>query len=148
MKIDANIVQYMAQVERKMNRFRAVFSGFIEGVKWLKQPSFPVQEIEFRASPQNDYLDVLFAGMSIRFVLLIGYGEDGEARGRIVCLRQVPVLSEKRDVIGTFLFTGQGVTDFEVDVGNDPIEMEYHAGLIVLHYINQAIKLPLPNVPH
>ena len=148
MKIDTNVVQRMAQVERKLNRFRTVFSGFIESAKWLKQPSFPVQGIELQVSPQNDYLDVFFAGISIRFLLLIGNGEDGEVRGRRICLRQIPLLSEKRDVVGTFLFSGQGVCDLEVDVGNDPIEMEYNAGLIVLHYIDKAIKLPLSNFPH
>lgn len=148
MKIDTNVVQRMAQVERKLNRFRAVFSGFIEGAKWLKQPSFPVQGIELQASPQNDYLDVFFSGVCIRFMLILAYREDGEICGRVLCLRQIPVLSDKRDVIGTFSFSGQGTTDFEVDVGDDPIDMEYCAGVIVLHYFDQAIKLPLSDISH
>lgn len=148
MKIDANIVQRMAQLERKLNRFRAAFSGFIEGAKWLKQPNSPLKGIELQTSSQNDYLDVFFAGMCIRFLLLISYGEDGEPRGRVVCTRLIQGLSDKRIEIGCFLFSGQGMTDFEVDEGGDPIEMEYHAGLIVLNYIDQAIKAPLHDVRH
>ncbi len=36
-----------------------------------------------------------------------------------------------------------GNTDFEVEQGCDPIEMEYHAIEIVLHFVQMAIHKPL-----
>lgn len=61
-----------------------------------------------------------------------------------MCSRQIPGLYKDSDILGSFTFLGNGHTDFEVEPGRDPIELEYDAEKIVLHFLNLAIDKPLP----
>ncbi|MCK6407427.1 MAG: hypothetical protein L6Q60_15625, partial [Rhodocyclaceae bacterium] len=77
-----------------------------------------------------------------RIALLLAAPKNG---GITVCSRQIPGLYKERDILDSFTFLGNGSTDINVEQGRDPIEMEYHAIEIVLHFVQMAIQKPLPD---
>lgn len=144
MELTKNVIERIAHVDKRYVRFRQVFATFVERAQLLVGPDSNIKGLRLETSAQENILDVFFAEMQIRFLLLVCYGEDGSPRGRVVCSREIPNLSDTNDILGSFSFSGQGATDFDVEQGHDPVEMEYHAIEIVLHFLNLAIGKPLP----
>lgn len=143
MQISHKVVDEIIHVERRYTRLTQIFAGFVERAKYLVGENSPLKAFKLKVSADENSLDAIFAGIHLRFQLLPGYGEDGSVRGRVVCSRQVPGLYKESDILGSFTFLGNGNTDFEVEQGSDPIEMEYHAIEIVLHFVQMAIQKPL-----
>jgi len=146
MELTKNIVERITLVDRRHLRFRQIFVRFIEKAQYLAEPDSPIKGIKLEASTQEDLLKVSFGGIQVRFLLVVCYGDDGSPRGKVVCSRAVRNLSDTIDFVGSFTFSGQGITDFDFAQGDEDIEMEYHAIEIVLHFLNAAITMPLPRM--
>lgn len=144
MELTKNVFERIAQVDKRHVRFMQIFATFVERVQFLGGPNSTIKGIKLEAAAQENILDVFFAGIRIRFLLLVCYGEDASPRGRVVCSRKIQNLFDTNDIVGSFTFSGQGVTDFDVEQGHESVEMEYHAIDIVLHFVNLAIGKPLP----
>ena len=143
MKISHKVVDEIIHIERRYTRLTQIFAGFVERAQYFVEENSPLKALELKVSADGSSLDANFAGIHLRFQLLPGYGDDGSVRGRVVCSRQIPGLYKESDILGSFTFLGNGNTDFEVEQGGDPIEMEYHAIEIVLHFVQMAIQKPL-----
>ncbi len=146
MQIGHKVVDEIIHVERRYTRLARIFADFVEKTQYLAGESSPLKALKLQVSADSSSLDALFAGIHVRFQLLPGYGEDGSVLGRVVCSRQIPGLHRDSDILGCFTFSGNGNTDFNVEQGHDPIEMEYHAIEIVLHFVQIAIQKPLPGL--
>lgn len=144
MQISNEIVNEIARLNKRFTRLAQVFAGFVERAHYLVGEESPFKALKLEASTDGNFLDATFAGIRVRFQLLPGYGEDRSVRGRVMCSRQIPGLYKDSDILGSFTFLGNGHTDFEVEPGRDPIELEYDAEKIVLHFLNLAIDKPLP----
>ncbi len=143
MKISHKVVDEIIHIERRYTRLTQIFAGFVERAQYLVGENSRLKVLKLKVSADGSSLDAIFAGIHLRFQLLPGYGEDGSVRGWVVCSRQIPGLYKESDILGSFTFLGNGNTDFEVEQGGDPIEMEYHAIEIVLHFVQMAIQKPL-----
>lgn len=143
MQISHKVVDEIIRVERRYTRLTQIFASFVERAQYLVGENSQLKALKLKVSADGSSLDAIFAGIHLRFQLLPGYGEDEVVRGRVVCSRQIPGLYKESDILGCFTFLGNGNTDFEVEQGNDPIEMEYHAIEIVLHFVQMAIQRPL-----
>lgn len=146
MQISHKVVDEIIHVERRYARLAQIFAEFVERAQYLAGENSPLKTLKLQVSADGNSLDAIFAGIHLRFQLLPVYGEDGSVRGRVVCSRQVPGLYKDSDVLGSFTFFGNGNTDFNVEEGGDPIDMEYHAIEIVLHFVQMAIQKPLPGL--
>lgn len=144
MELTKNVAEKVMRAERYYRRLKQVFAGFVERASFIEDAQCSVKGIKLTTSPAGDSLEVSVAGIHVRFVFLLCYESDGTPRGKIICTREVPVISDNKDILGSFTFSGQGITDFEVNDGGDQIEMEYHALEIVMHFVDFAIAKPLP----
>lgn len=143
MKLTEKVFDRIAHVARHYSRIQDRFASFLKETEYLTKSSSPIKGLSINASLEDNYFDVLFAGMTIRFSLLVTYSSDGVSSGRVVVVRVSPVFSDKKDIIGSFTFNGQGITDFESADDNDKLDIGYNASEIVLHFIDQAIAKPL-----
>lgn len=146
MQISDKIFEQVAYVDKRYTKFTQIFAGFVESAQRLVGEDSPLKALKLEASAEGNCLDVFFAGMHIRFMLLPCYGEGESTRGRVVCSRDIPTLCKDSDILGSFTFSTDGSTDFDAAPGRDVIEMEYDATKIVLHFVHMAIKKPLPNL--
>lgn len=143
MKLIPNNHEKSIQTGRRYLELKARFDSFFNGAQYLLDPSSKIVNLSFDASLDNNYFNVLFAGMQLRFQFVPSLLEDSSLHGVVYCLRESPKFIESKDIIGTFIFNGRGITDFEVDDGNDRLEIEYNAGDIIMHFVNQALAKPL-----
>lgn len=146
MQISDKIFEQIAQVDKRYTRFTQIFAGFVERALGLVGENSQFKALKLEVSPDGNYFDCFFTGLRVRFQLLPGYGEDGSTRGRIVCSRDIPTLYKDSDILGSFTFSVNGTTDFSFAPDRDPIEMEYDATRIVLHFVHMAIQKPLPGL--
>lgn len=148
MELSANTLEQVIQATRQYGRLKAAFTGFIERAAFLATPRSPIQGVRLAASPESDFLDVFVAGIQLRFQFFLCYAKDRSVRGSIVCLREVPYFSETRDIVGSFTFSGHGITDIEVKEGEDKPELDYHAIHIIAYFVDKAIAAQpfLPSV--
>lgn len=144
MKLTDKVFDRIDHVGRRYAQFSEIFAQFLKGCTYLTDPSSPVKGIALSVSLDQNHFDVLFAGMVVRFHFVAGYGADSALTGRVIVIRVSPTFSDTPDIIGSFLFNGQGITDFEVSDGSDKLEIEYNAAEIVLHFLDQALAKPLP----
>jgi len=144
MQISNKVIEEIALVDRRFTRFLQIFAGFVERAQYLIEENSKFKSFQLEISAEGNRLDAIFAGIRVRYQLLPSYGEDRSVRGRVMCLRQIPGLCDDNDILGSFTFMGNGITDFEVEPGHDPIELENDAVKIVLHFIALAIDKPLP----
>lgn len=145
MQISPKVVDEIIYLERRHTRLTQIFSVFVERAQYLVGENSPLKGFKMQVSPDSSSFDVIFAGLHVRFQLLPGYAADGSVLGRVVCSRQISGLYKDNDILGYFTFLGNGNTDFNIEQGCDPIEMEYHAIEIVLHFVQMAIQKPLPD---
>ena len=146
MQISPKVVDEINHLERRYTRLAQVFAVFVERARYLVGENSPLKVLKMQVSADGSSLDAIFAGIHVRFQLLPSYAADGSVLGRVVCSRQISGLYKDNDILGCFTFLGNGNTDFNVDQGSDPIEMEYHAIEIVLHFVQMAIQKPLPDL--
>lgn len=133
----------MVRISRRYPDLKARFDSFFNGAQYLLAPASSIVNLSFEANLDKNYFDVLFAGMRLRFKFIPFTLEDSSLHGSVFCLRESPKFIESKDIIGTFTFNGRGITNFEVDDGNDALEIEYNAGDIIMHFVNQALAKPL-----
>lgn len=143
MKLIPNSHEKIIQIGRRYSDLKARFHSFFNGAQYLLDPSSRIANLAFEAVLDKDYFDVSFAGMQLRFQFVPSFLEDGSLHGTVYCLRESPKFNEPKDIIGTFTFNGRGITNFEVDEGDDALEIEYNAGEILMHFVHQALAKPL-----
>ncbi|MDP3087651.1 MAG: hypothetical protein Q8M99_05630 [Methylotenera sp.] len=119
------------------------FERFYRGSQFLINSKWKIPGFLFEPPTGNNYFDVFFAGMRLRFQMVATALEDGSLLGTIYCLRITPKFKELEDVIGSFTYNGQGITDFEVEENKDRIEIEHMAPEIIVNFINLALLKPL-----
>lgn len=146
MQISDKIFEQIAYVDKRHTKFSQIFAGFVESALHLEGENSPLKALKLEAFAEGNCLDVFFAGMHVRLLLLPCYGEGESTRGRVVCSRDIPTLYKDSDILGSFTFSMDGSTDFDTTPGHDLIEMEYDATKIVLHFVHMAIKKPLPGL--
>ena len=146
MQISDKIFEQITYVEKRYAKFKQIFAIFVESAQDLVGENSPLKALKLEASAEGNCLDVFFAGIHMRFLLLPCYGEGESARGRVVCSRNIPTLYKDSDILGSFTFSTDGSTDFDTAPGRDLIEMEYDATKIVLHFVHMAINKPLPGL--
>lgn len=115
----------------------------MEKALFLADKNSSFKELKLTTSTDANSFDVAFAGIRVTFQLIPGYAEDGAVRGRVVCIRKIRGPCEEGDFLGSFMFQGNGNTDFEVVAGQDPISMEDDVTKIVLRFLDSAIRKPL-----
>ena len=142
MELSENIIEQVVQATRQYGRLKGAFARFVERASLLATSQSPIQGVRFAASPESDFLDVFVAGIQLRFQFHLCYGKDRSARGSIVCSREAPCFAETKDIVGSFTFSGNGITDIEVKDGGDKPEMDYHAIYIIAYFIDKAIAKP------
>lgn len=128
---------------RRYSDLKARFDSFFNEAQYLLDPSSKIVNLSFDAVLDKNYFEVSFAGMQLRFQFVPSFLEDGSLHGTVYCLRESPNFTESKDIIGTFTFNGRGITNFEVDDGNDALEIGYNAAEIIMHFVNQALAKPL-----
>ena len=143
MRIAHNLYNQTVSVSRRYSRLKAVFESFYAGGQHLIEQRSQLENFVFEPSLENNYFDALFMGMRIQFLFVPFYDGNGALQGNVFCSRCHPRFSENPLLIGSFKFDAQGVTDFEVDEGQDRLGIEYSAPEIILHFINQALITPM-----
>ena len=145
MKLTEDVLNRTVDAQKKHRRMKAIFfENFRRGAEFLTDEEGPIKELMLGSSPEENYFDIFFLEMQIRFRFFTCYGADDALTGKVVVLRQSPALSKIPDVIGGFSFDAEGITDIEAAEGNGKIEIGRSAQQIILHFIDQALLKPLP----
>ena len=145
MKLTTDIISRIDNTQKQHRRMKAIFLGnFRRGAEFLTDEEGLFKELSLGSSLEENYFDIFFLEMQIRFHFSTCYGADDALTGNVAVLRQSPTFTKTPDVIGNFSFNIEGITDFEVAEGNDRIELGRYSKEIILHFINQALLKPLP----
>lgn len=144
MRLTANIVDRLSNAERRFVRLKEKFSVFVRQLEFFSEPRCPVRGVVITASSDGNFCTASFTTVTVGFRLLFTLAPNDVAAGKVVCTLEAPVFTETKPVLGSFTFKPQGLTDFEVAEGADPIDMEQHAIELVLHFVNAALERPEP----
>ena len=145
MKLTEDVLNRTVNAQKQHRRLKAIFfENFRRGAEYLTDEECPIKDLTLASSLDENYFDIFFLEMQIRFRFFTYYGADDVLTGKVAVLRQSPTLSKTPDVIGGFSFNAEGMTDFEAAEGNKKIEIGHGAKAIILHFIDQALLKPLP----
>lgn len=88
----------------------------------------------------NGSIEATFQGVRIKFEPMLMFGADRSPRARVVCLQCHCTYGKPvQDVLGSFSYGEDGVTDLEPDrEGNFP-RIDVHGPAIVLRFLEAAI---------
>lgn len=88
----------------------------------------------------NGSIEATFQGVRIKFELLLIFGPDRSPRGRVIVMQcHCTYGNAVQDLLGSFTFGDDGVTDLDPDSeGNFP-RIDAHAPAIVLRFLDAAI---------
>jgi hypothetical protein len=143
MRIAPKVHEQAVSACRRYSRLKGAFGRFYVGGQLLTEQRSRLENFVFEPSLENNRFDVLLMGMRLQFLFAPLYDENGALHGNVFCSRCHPRFSENPLLIESFKFDAQGITDFEVDEGQDRLEIEYNAPEIILHFITQALAMPL-----
>ncbi len=144
MKLAKQIFDQANYTMKMYGRYKEIFKRFFNSAKFLTQADTPVEGVVLKPMLEENYFDVFFSGVRIRFLFLANYGEDGVFAGKIVAVRVWPTFSETPDIIASFTFDGEGFANFELANDSDKINIEFKAAEIVLLVLDAVVRKPFP----
>ena len=140
MKLKAQALDRLAQADSRFARFDERFNGFVQQLAFFNEPRCPLKGVEVEVSPAERRFTVKYRTLVVGFRLLFQLNTQGSPSARIACTLEEPSSDKDKVSLGTFKFDPQGFTDFEVDQGADPIELEEMAPEILAHFIRLALE--------
>jgi hypothetical protein len=143
MKITENVYEKIVAASRRYSRLKSAFERFYAGGQYLSEQQSRLESFVFQPSFESNKFEILFLGMRIQFLFVPLFDGNNALQGNVICSKHHHVHSDKLIQIGSFKFDGQGMTDFEVDEGQDKLEIEFKAIDIMLHFVNEALITPL-----
>ena len=144
MRLTQNTIDRFANAANRVERVRAKFAGFNRSLGFFSEPRCPVRGVVVDVGTDAFFSKVSYGTVAIGFRFLDVLSAEGSASGRVVCTLESPLFTETEPVLGCFKFNPQGFTDFEVSEGADPIEVEYMAVEIALHFLHTALERDAP----
>ncbi|MES2901237.1 MAG: hypothetical protein V4723_16015 [Pseudomonadota bacterium] len=87
----------------------------------------------------NGSIEATFQGVRIKFELLPVFGSDHSPRGRVVCMScHCTYGTPVQELLGSFTFGLDGVTDLEADLEGNPTRIDSGAAAIVTFFLDAA----------
>jgi hypothetical protein len=143
MKLISNAFNQALQAGKRYQTMKSRFLEFFKAGQYLAEPAAGLQNLSFEENFDRDYFDVLYSGIRLRFEFTVLVKEDNSVSGTIYCPKENPRFTESKVILGVISFNGQGVTDFEPPIGEDPVTLQYNAIEILTHFICLAFQKPL-----
>jgi hypothetical protein len=140
MKLHAKLLDRFVNAERRFNQFTKKFAEFVETLEFFKQQRCPVPGVEIKKTDDPLCVIAVYRTVSISLRMLCELSKDSVALARVVCVLETPSFAAEKRILGSFTFNGQGFTDFEPEEGEDPLEVQYMAPEIVLHFLHLALE--------
>ena len=135
MKFDHMVLKRSASAHLQYARLKQAFKEFVDaGSAYLARPDPPIAGIKLEVNLHENYFDVFFVGMHVRFQFLVRKGTDGAMIGAVVVVRKSPTFSNEPDLIGSFMLTPEGKTEYE----------DATAAEVVLHWLDEALEHQMP----
>jgi len=144
MRLSDQVIQRVGLAGRRFLKLKSVFDAFIEELSFFSEPRCPTPGVTIEKSADGYFFTASFTSVVVGFRLLHVQETDQPAAVKVVCTLESPFFTKNKPVIGAFTYNGQGDTDFEVDEGADPINLNGAAPEIVLHFIVEALAWPVP----
>lgn len=149
MQLNERVIDRMRIAGSRFETLKRVFGAFIGSLDFFARPKCPVEGVTI-AVQDGCFFKASFTAVAVGFRLLHVQNPGGVASAVVVCTLEAPNFTEtKPPVIGSFTFTTQGETDFEVAEDEDKVHIELNGPEIVLHFINEALarSQPAPAAP-
>lgn len=90
---------------------------------------------------ENGSIEATFHGVRIKFEMLLMFGPDRGPRARVVVMQCHCTYGEPvQDLLGSFNFDEEGVTDLLCDTDGNYPRMDRHAPDIVLRFLDAAFS--------
>lgn len=140
MKLQTNIFDHFSNAERRFAQFGPRFSAFVETLEFFQEPRCPVPRVKIKKTDDPLHFVVEYRTVSVGFRMLCELSEASVASARVVCVIEKPSFTAEKRILGSFTFNAQGLADFKVSGDADPIDIQYMAPEIVLHFLHLALE--------
>ena len=140
MKLQTDLLNRFKSADRRFDRFTENFAAFTMALDDFADAQCPVRGVKITKSDDPHFFAVAYRTVTIDIRMLCELSDTGTATARVICTLARPSFAMERKVLGSFTFDGQGVTDHEVDEGDDPVGMDYMAHEIVLSFVQLALQ--------
>jgi len=135
MKFDHKVLERSASAHVQYAHLKQAFKGFVDaGSAYLARPDPPIAGIKLETNLHENYFDVFFVGMHVRFQFLVRKDSDGTMVGAVIVVRKSPTFSNEPDLIGSFRLTPEGETEYE----------DATAAEVVLYWLDEALEHQMP----
>jgi hypothetical protein len=143
MRLLPTAINRFAAADRRFDQFTQKFAGFVaRTLDYFSEQRCPVRGVLVTRTDDPLAVIVTYRTVTLGIHMLCELTHEGAASGRVLCTLEKPSFSKEKRLLGSFSFNSQGITDFEADEGDDPIDLEYMAPEIVLTLLHQALQLP------
>jgi hypothetical protein len=138
MKFNENVYDEIERHKNRIKKFDQLFMGFLTSLEYLKSAQSPIPDIVIEYVAGETHVDVKALGVHLRFHYVNSI-KDGSLLPFIACFRLMPEITKKSQYLGRTIFNGQGVCDFEVAEGKDPVTIDNNGDAVCLYFLKQAM---------
>ncbi len=137
--IDPEQSSRFIRMQRAGPRLHKVFNALTRAHLYF-QGAGELRSISVSDVLDNGSIEATFQGVHIKFELLLIFGPDRSPRGRVVVMQCHCTYGQPtQDLLGSFTFGDDGVTDLEPDSeGNFP-RIDAQAPAIILRFLESAM---------
>lgn len=143
MQLDPNLFARFQHRDRVLGQLATAYANFVSDAKRLSEADSPIRGVVISMTEANSF-SASYATAKVAFRFLVQQADNDSLRGKIVCTLEEPIFGERASLLGFFTFNAQGIADLQGPAGSDPIDLNVSAKLVVLHFIELALKHPQP----
>ena len=140
MKLQTDLLNRFKSADRRFDRFTENFAAFTMALDYFADAQCPVRGVKITKSDDLHSFAVTYRTVTIDIRMFCELSASGTATARVICTLARPSFALERKVLGSFSFDLQGITDHEVDEGDDPVGMDHMAPEIVLSFVQLALQ--------
>lgn len=120
--------------EQLSRRFAALTSAH-----WYFQERAALKSISVSDALDDGSIEVVFMDVRLRFQLAMIFNDDFEPRGQVICMHCRRTCGNPvRDMLGTFTFDSEGLTDLDAGIDGQPVDLHAGAPQIILTFLERA----------
>lgn len=136
--IDEELAMRFRSMDAAAPHLRRMFDSLTRAHMFYQGPA-GLRTISVSDMRENGSIEATFHGVRIKFELLLVFAADSSPRGRVVCMQcHCTYGTPIQQLLGTFTFDEDGVTDLPPGLDNSAPRMDSDAPDIVLRFLDAA----------
>lgn len=140
MKLQPNIFDRIRSADSRFAQFTQKFDEFVKTLEYFSERRCPEAGVVITKTDDPLVIHATYRTVCVSVRMLCELSETSVATARVVCILEKPSFQIEKKIIGSFTYNGQGMANFEINDGRDPVEVQDKGPEIMLNILHLALQ--------